>query len=184
MSLILRQQAQPLLDACDLHNFHVGVGSNKQLVILSECGKTLLHVHGIQFSKTIPSNAEIAYAIELLELFIIKHKKAIEDYIKASNKFKQLSKPEMPKDVHINYNNKFIEYTEGVFRVELNADGELTSLAMSAAREPMPFPKNGVIRLDMTRYDEVITYFKDYLAYQELQNNLEDMASEISKCDI
>ena len=73
MSLTLREKAQPLLDQHGLVNYHVGISSQKQMQIHTECGQLVVGVKGVTFSRQDPTLKEIDYSIELLDAFLAKH---------------------------------------------------------------------------------------------------------------
>lgn len=79
MSLILRQKTEQLLKDAGLPEFHVQI-NNKYLTIVGQCGQTIVTARGIQFSKNVPSNAEIDYAVELFATFLEKHVDTLKEY--------------------------------------------------------------------------------------------------------
>ena len=79
MSLILRQKTEQLLKDAGLPEFHVQI-NNKYLTIVGQCGQTVVTARGIQFSKNVPSNAEIDYAVELFATFLEKHVDTLKEY--------------------------------------------------------------------------------------------------------
>ena len=68
MSLILRAKAQPILNDFDLDPFHVGLDHYRNMVIETNCGKPFATVHGVQFSRTNPTAAEMDVSLELLRM--------------------------------------------------------------------------------------------------------------------
>ncbi len=113
MSLILRKECQTPLDTYGLAEYHVRINDNKQLTIVGPCGKPLFSISGIIFSRVTPTLAEIEYAKELLQEFLIKFKQEILDVIKAkSDLFKvQSSMTELPDNFEKSYaNSKYITY--------------------------------------------------------------------------
>lgn len=89
MSLQLRQLCQPKLDGMGLSKYHVRIENKKYhqrcMLIVGECGKTLTTISGIEFSRNNPVKAEIDYAAELLEAFLIKHGVDIKAFVQAIN---------------------------------------------------------------------------------------------------
>lgn len=75
MSLILRQELQPILDAHNLQFLHVEINNaNKSLAIVGECGKPLTVINGIRFSSSSTiTKAEIKFAKELFAKFMLKY---------------------------------------------------------------------------------------------------------------
>jgi len=87
MSLLLRQQCQPILDEAGLSKLNIGLQSNT-MAIKGECGQTILTIGGIQFSTKNPKQAEIAYALELFQKFIDKHAAKILEFIALNEQYK------------------------------------------------------------------------------------------------
>lgn len=89
MSLQLRQLCQPKLDGMGLSKYHVRIESRKyhtrNMLIVGECGKALTSISGIEFSRNNPVKAEIEYAVELLEAFLVKHGVDIKAFVQAIN---------------------------------------------------------------------------------------------------
>ena len=81
MSLMLRKSCQEALNKNSLSMFHADISSDKKLTIVSDCGNPLFTINGISFSKVNPSIAEIEFATELLNGYLIKHKTRINDYL-------------------------------------------------------------------------------------------------------
>lgn len=54
MSLILRKHCQQHLDNVGLTMFHTEINHAKQLSIVGDCGKPLVNISGISFSRTSP----------------------------------------------------------------------------------------------------------------------------------
>ena len=74
MSLLLRQELQPVLDAHNLQFLHVEINNAKSLAIVGECGKPLTAINGIRFSSSNTiTKAEINFAKELFAKFMLKH---------------------------------------------------------------------------------------------------------------
>lgn len=82
MSLILRQKTEQLLKDAGLPEFHIQI-NNKYLTVVGQCGQIIVTARGIQFSKNVPSKAEIDYAVELFETFLEKHIDTLREYKKA-----------------------------------------------------------------------------------------------------
>ena len=89
MSLMLRKKCEDILNDTFLENFHVDIDPDtRYLRIVSECGKPLVTISGIVFSRTTPTNAEIEYCADLLEVFITKHRKELLSVIELQKKVK------------------------------------------------------------------------------------------------
>jgi len=86
MSILIRQQAQELLDKVGLNNLHVAI-KNKVLTLVGPCGQPLLPISGIAFDTNAPRKAEIPYAIELFAKFLDTHAPQIVEYKTKSSTF-------------------------------------------------------------------------------------------------
>lgn len=110
MSLILRQKTEQLLKDAGLPEFHVQI-NNKYLTIVGQCGQTIVTARGIQFSKNVPSNAEIDYAVELFTAFLERHVDTLREYKEAR----------MAEKVAIDLNAKMISTIKAPLRSGGNA---------------------------------------------------------------
>lgn len=90
MSMMLRKATQDLLDSVGLQNFHCGVDSHNFLTIENECGKPAATIHGMQFSRSIPSKNEIEYVVDMLDPILLKYVKDIKDLSKHRENVKKL----------------------------------------------------------------------------------------------
>lgn len=73
MSLMLRKSCQEILDKYHIDDLHVSIDSRERLAIVSECGKPFMTIQGIHFNRQQPTSAEIEYATELLDNFLLTH---------------------------------------------------------------------------------------------------------------
>lgn len=95
MSLLLRQACQETLDKFGLSMYHTEINnqgrySPKHLNIVSECGKILVTITGITFTKNEPTRAEIEYAVELFNDFMVMHGKLMHNYVTRAKALQQL----------------------------------------------------------------------------------------------
>lgn len=84
---MLRKACQDTLDKYGLSMYHTEIGdsgyrgSQKHLKIVGECGKELVTITGITFTRNEPKNAEIDYAVELFGDFMNMHGKLMQNYV-------------------------------------------------------------------------------------------------------
>ena len=99
MSLMLRKNNQDVLDSYGLSDFHVEIddGYYKTLQIVGGCGKPLVSVPGIRFTRTQPTKVEIEYATELFMNFMDIHGKLIQTYVVKAKIL--AAKDELPKSL-------------------------------------------------------------------------------------
>jgi len=83
MSLTLRKTCQKYLDAARLTEYHVRIDEYTNCMqIVGSCGEPLFTISGIRFSRKSPSVDEVTYSAELLQEFLLTHKKEIENLFK------------------------------------------------------------------------------------------------------
>lgn len=93
--LLLRQACQPLLNELGLNDLHVTI-QDKILTIVGSCGKPLVAIAGIQFSKNSASNAERDFAVGLFASFLATYGKEIQDFVTSKQAFLSHPEPELP----------------------------------------------------------------------------------------
>lgn len=110
MSLMLRKAAQPILDSANLDPYHIEINeSNKHMELKTPCGKPFATVHGVVFSRMHPTNAEIEFAIELLQEWVNRNQQDFDRYHDALETVQKLE-------------NKTAEKTIGAFKCEFKKD--------------------------------------------------------------
>ena len=128
MSLMLRKACQPILDESNLQNYHTEIDNDsgdRCLRIVGECGKPLMQINGINFSRAAPTKVEIEYATELLQAFLVKYKNKIDKYVTGLRK--NGTEP-TDKDVktYIGYGSIEVAYTDSetvTVTIEIREDG-------------------------------------------------------------
>lgn len=199
MSLKVRKACQEILDTIPLlRNFHVEVNKTyKCLDLVSECGKSLVIIHGISFSRANPSKDEIEYAAELFNAFLVKHRSKLESCIKQNqankslaNKIEALIKElnictrfknnyvGVPKNyVQFHHNNLrcdiSIKPKIALYKVEII---ERNNLEVSDVYEAVQF---------IDRNEKKFKLYEDSLhKYQEGKDTLAEIESELNTCTI
>lgn len=81
MSLILRKEAQEILDENGLGNYFAGIDGNRRFTLNNECGSETFAVTGVTFSRANPTKSEIEYACELLRDFFRKNGTQIKEFV-------------------------------------------------------------------------------------------------------
>lgn len=112
--LLLRQACQPLLNELGLNDLHVTI-QDKILTIVGSCGKPLVAIAGIQFSKNSASNAERDFAVGLFANFLAAYGKEIQDFVAAKQAFISNPEPELPEGARGYYlpsslNDSYVEF--------------------------------------------------------------------------
>lgn len=99
MALLLRKAAAPVLAAADLDPYHADLDRvTKEFKLYTPCGKTFATVSGVLFSNLKPTQDEIAYAIELLEFWLLRNKAVIDTYIAAFTKLQMYGDLDIKRD--------------------------------------------------------------------------------------
>jgi len=184
MSLLLRQECQKVLDTNGLADYHVRIDGC--LVISGMCGKPLINIYGIKFSKNQPTKAERIYAVELLEEFLLTHKKQIQYYIKEYQKFKQI-----PRTIPVNGSFKIIGYDKNVCRYI--DDGLTLRTPPSNSKETKPnihdYNNMDIEHIsnycwDEDLFNDAVDYLKEYEVYADKEAALDGLRLKLNTCDI
>jgi hypothetical protein len=121
MSLILRKKCQTILDGNDVDFLHADIDPNGLFLrLVTECGKPIVTIHGVTFSRKSPTNAEVEYAVELLDAFMVKHGDKLREYVKLSRAATAM------EDTPLVNEDKFTEVSRHCKQVEAKVDVKLT----------------------------------------------------------
>lgn len=178
MSILIRKGCQDLLDDAGLSMTHVGIES-KTLCIVGECGQPILHINGIKFDTTVPKKAEIAYAIELFEAFLTKHKEAITNFIKAKREFNQLDFPEYEGKADYHSYQSTLTYSGTSSTVKLFPSEEFIINNILTLKDM------SLLLAEIQEFQADAKPFFDALSnYKAKEKELNAMQSALNKCDI
>lgn len=83
MALMLRQACEPILSDYDLDAYHVDLDKDFHMCLFTPCGKQFAVVHGVNFSRKHPTQAEVDYATNLLTDWCERNKNEFNNYIQA-----------------------------------------------------------------------------------------------------
>jgi len=188
MSLLLRKACQVHLDAIGLTSFHTGITEQKRLAIYTTCGKPFITIWGVSFNRTSPTNAEIEFASELFAQFLIRHQTAIEDYIDAYDKFHSLTPVESETagiSIRVYGDYIYAYFTSSIFKLKYGVKrntGETDLHVVGTLTHTAGDMIGGYIRKD--DYDVALRYLAKYITYDKQHTDLQDLESNLSKCDI
>ena len=199
MSLILRKGCQDVLDENGMGQFHVDISDGKCLRLVTECGKPLVHIHGIKFNRMVPSEAEIQYAVELFDSFFAKHKNLLQEYIKQHEEYKK-QEPKTREGWHVRfYKNSYsenrevaeLEYKEGFFEHQVWKfldTGEISVRTSMVRKQDLPsdFSLESLdkVKTDKKLFAEVVKYIEEQLANKQRKEKLDETLALVSACDI
>ena len=191
MSLLLRNACQQTMDNAGLGNFHVRTNTtDNTMTIVGECGQPFVSISGIKFARLAPSNAEIPLAVELLEIFLIKHKSDFDLYVAELAKYAKI--PEIKQNTeafNIDCNgyreNAYwtVRVRSGCFEVRIREDGIIDAIGLNSSN-----PKFSMLELskgpNMEHMLEGHQYLKNYLTYFNAGIKIGKLKAKLSKCEI
>ena len=170
MSLILRKQCQEGLNKEGLSHYHIQIAEHgKHLQIVGECGKPLVEIFGIRFTKMSPAAGEIDYAAELFTEFLLTHGATIHQYVikaTAFQKLKEIKKTNAPFGIEeeTNYDNKIHEHVLTGYTISIN-DGIMQFSYRTDKKGGRFTFKSGTVRSSVKANPEGVT---DYIANKTL----------------
>jgi len=201
MSLMLRKNCQEALDTFGLTNYHVEINKAKYLAIVGSCGKPLMAVTGISFSKASPSKAEIEYATMLLKDFLVKNEIKINSFINLVIKTEEAKSTlkEYPSGIEGNLNltrvygskitdrvpRPYIEiflpsvafklylYNKQVFSINISKN---TSYPMGTC--------DFSSKLKLSKAEEAFSVLEQELAIYNLEKEIENAKRDLDSCNI
>lgn len=189
--LLLRKECQPLLDAAGLGNLHIEV-QDKCVVLVGECGKPLVSVKGISFSKPTINSVEREYAVELFDKFLAKYATDINTYIAAKKAYAVMVPPTMSPDFSITQNstgygsslktfpsvNFTINFTDKTMKVAVTDDGITFTGAIPVSELETLADK---LRDNICAAD---AYIADFRIYTDERKRVEELQNNLAACDI
>lgn len=192
MSLILRKDCQPLLDAAGLGDSHVQINSCKNLDIVGKCGQPLATVWGVSFTRKDPTRVEIEYCKELLEEYLAQYGKKVITYMKALRAFRALDPVlQNTKDYEISTIQEWrrkqgeqetITYTDHPLKITLSAKADVKPVIQLTDDAT-------IVNCDEYRYNRKAAslaraYLSKYLDYVKEGQKVEDLKQEMNTCKI
>lgn len=191
--LLLRKECQPLLNAVGLNNLHIEI-QDKCLVLVGECGKPLVSVKGISFSKPTINSVEREYAVELFEQFLTKYEADITAYITDKKAFALIPIPSVGTGFTTSmdttgYQTALKTFYTVSFKVDL--PGQVGSIAVTVSENGVTFnsaiPFTEIETLAETLRINVCAadaFIADMKAYTDESNRIATMREKLSACDI
>lgn len=194
MSLILRSLAQPYLDNLGLSKYHVEVTTGENtLTVVGECGKPLVYLYGVKFSKSAPDRTEIDLALPLLKDFLDLKYKEITEYITAATLLAETpyvspnnGKYAIELDYYYSGDVKLIQkikYLNGIWHVTCKPNGQITAMRLHSKRK-MTVPQLNKATLSAKEHKGCIEYVQKFCNYQALKNKVDKLKKDLSACDI
>ncbi len=200
MSLILRQKCQEKLDDFGLGHLHITINNSNRLAIVSECGKPFMVLAGVQFSRQIPTIAEMDYAVELLDVFLGLHGDTILDYIRSEKAFTGKKKPRSKKfDMGFNDNlhtggynkapNKDPEssasFQDKFFKISLSTEKTKERLSILSSIDTISqLEKIQKYSPNMKDIKECREFMNKYHKYNIEKLKVSELKSQLSVCNV
>lgn len=183
--LLLRKACQPILNEVGLSELHVTAGTNGQrcLVLVGGCGKPLVYISGINFSKSVINVTEREYATELFAQFMKKHSKEIKAYVSSKKKHGKVEKPTLDKTIGtMNYNNAVnIRMPKGISgSVTVNINGQVSINYSGKSYENFLSIQEEIL----SRIKEASVVLKEMTKYVAQEKELQLELSKIGRCTI
>jgi hypothetical protein len=189
--LLLRKECQPILDAAGLGNLHIEV-QDKCLVLVGECGKPLINVRGITFSKPAINNSERIYAVELFTQFLSKYVTDIITYIAAKKAYALTPQPVPEEGFVANQNTTGYGDTLQTFHIvsfKLTLADNIINVTVgnSGITFNNAIPVTEIETLADTLRDSVSTakeFIADIIIYTEEGKRINNLRAKLAACDI
>jgi hypothetical protein len=155
--LLLRKECQGALDALGFIEAHVEV-QEKQLVIVGECGNTIITLPSITFYNTKVTKAEREYAVILFNKALTKYRDDFKLFREAREALPE--QPKEPKGFGVRYGT--LKYKVGTGTISLNPSGS--------------------INMDNIKVSSV--YYQDITEYKDAANKVKELGNKIARCTI
>jgi hypothetical protein len=183
MSILIRQQAQELLDKVGLNDLHVAV-QDKVLTLVGPCGQPLLPISGIAFDTNAPRKAEIPYAIELFTKFLDTHAPKILEYVETKK-----ATPQTPPSYEgtfatvQDYSKNKVVYIRRNPSVDLQYNVVSNEMYISTHTND-DYPLDNLVAAVETLRKEAEPYKLAYTEYMANQKKLSAMKNSLTTCNI
>lgn len=190
--LLLRKSCQEVLDAHGLDMLHIEV-QNKYLCIVGECGKNIVSINGINFTKSKINENERDYATELFYTFIKKYKKKLKALINARKALKDSVKPKTPEFGTLNIETLYIN---GVYRKKentLKCKAKIDGYEFNFTVKEKGIKLNDYVTIGaFSIIDSILSpYIREALLfiqaldeYEKLEETVKEVENDIQSCNI
>jgi len=191
MALMLRKAAVPVLQAADLDPYHADLDRvTKEFKLYTPCGKTFATISGVLFASLAPTKDDIAYAIELLEFWLLRNKTVIDTYIAAFTKLQMYGdlsteKDDMKVNTQSFYSQKLGKHIQAMtvivkhndINYRFNADGLLVSMSWEEA-----IPVTTKMKLPAAKITAAVTFLDEHLDKRAAQTTVDEILAEMNTC--
>lgn len=189
--LLLRKECQPLLDAVGLGNLHIEV-QDKCVVLVGECGKPLVSVKGISFSKPTINSVEREYAVELFDKFLAKYATDINTYITAKQAYALVIPPTMSFDFvlgtnTVGYGTNMRTHHSASFKVTFDTTTINVTVTEFGVTFSGAIPVAELETLADRLRDNICAadaYITDIGIYTDEGKRIEELRNKLAACDI
>lgn len=193
MALLLRKTCEPLMQAADIDICYADIQEHsKCLTLFTPCGKNLVSISGIKFSRLNPTKAEIDYAAELLEGWLITNKELLERYMEAFSVFQGMPNPRSSFHVgtiEIEYRHQTYHNPEGFY---VRSNGHKITLNMQLHIVEIEFskdnPPGAAAEIQLPLNEDVITELEHELVARQdyflAAEALDEIKAELNSCEV
>jgi len=179
------------MDNAGLGNFHIRIDkSSNTMTIVGECGQSFVSISGIKFARLAPSAAEIPLAVELLGVFLIKHKPDFDKYIAELAAYNKIPKIKAHTDRFDIFSTGYgdtlywsCRVRSGCFRVKVLKNGLIDGVSINGSTSKFgidEFSKGP----NIAHLHEAHAYLKAYLKYLAAGKALTELKTKLSSCEI
>ena len=191
MALMLRKAAVPVLQAADLDPYHADLDrATKEFKLYTPCGKTFATISGVLFSSLAPTKDDIAYAIELLEFWLLRNKATIDTYIAAFTKLQMYGDLDTTRgDMKIQTVNQY-DHDKGkhvsnisvqIFHDEISYHLNRLGLIIKVVWD-QPIAPTTTVKLPAAKVNEAVAFLDEHLDMRAAQNTVDTILAEMNTC--
>jgi hypothetical protein len=202
MALMLRQECEEILKREGLGEYHVDIanGHQKVLTLFNPCGEVFVGVPGITFGSMKPTKAEVTYAHELLDRWLVANRKKIVRFLAAKELFAATPLPVIHrKGLKINNESKWVDEDNRRrmvtipktctlligenTKITFNLDGKISDICCDFKDEDAVDPQS-IPRISPNRKELKLVHAKldEIRTYRSVKQEVSDARAELNTC--
>jgi len=192
MALMLRKDCQQTLNDIGLAPYHADINTNtKKLNLYTTCGKYLAEVAGVTFSTLNPTKAEIAFAVDLLDEWLTKHKSMFVSYLKELEVHRKMGNQiEDTATIAIKTTQRFrvfnntinmprcIVCTQSKVEYAFDLDGNLNNISWEGSKPP-----STAFQITPENLKRTLAHLKSYMNWVAQENKVAELLEAINTCN-
>lgn len=206
MSLTLRAACEPVLEKYRLTQFYVNMSEHARSMTLNNpCGGTTITIHSIQFSRTNPTIKECDYAATLLEQFLTKNKKDIQELIDQADILASMKEPEGKgcsdtgdpdgftiNTETLNYQDRvngvvprmYLTYMQDKFLICINPEGHIKYVRSRDSVTKLPVKDINDFKIDEDRFKHYRDILKQIKDYRIQRAKVKRLREDLNSCEV